>query len=172
MNIENNRYQLIYPITGNKVYSTSDLYSAGYKCYEELKNLDIIGDSVFVMKDVDSGNVYVFKINNFDRTVVDNKNYYTMQRINELEKKMNEVLKCVQHNKMCNNIGFVNNIGIDDNDDMNNNIDNIGHTNGVDNRTDESVSKKVNDLIVESKILKSKEYAKREDVESSDCSIM
>lgn len=69
-NIKKHKYQLIYPIFGNKIYHTTSLKGGAQKCYDELKYLDVIQDNYFIVLNIDTNETYKFKI---DKKFTDKK---------------------------------------------------------------------------------------------------
>lgn len=57
----NNRYQIIYPYTSNKIHVAKDINHGVHKCYQELKKHDV-KTYIFMVHDIDSGMVYYFNI--------------------------------------------------------------------------------------------------------------
>lgn len=57
----NNRYQIIYPYTSNKIHVAKDINHGVHKCYQELKKHDV-KTYIFMVHDIDSGMVYYFDI--------------------------------------------------------------------------------------------------------------
>lgn len=57
----NNRYQIIYPYTSDRIYVESDLSTGVYKCYQEIKNKGV-KTYIFIVHDIDSGKLYYFNI--------------------------------------------------------------------------------------------------------------
>lgn len=60
----NKRYQLIKPIISDKIYETQSLMKGAKKCYNEVKNARLPNAKTFTMKDIDTHENYIFKINN------------------------------------------------------------------------------------------------------------
>jgi hypothetical protein len=56
------RYQLISPVVGNKIYQTSTAKKGAKKCYHELKGYGPIRDTEFSVLNLDSYETYKFKI--------------------------------------------------------------------------------------------------------------
>lgn len=57
----NNRYQIIFPYTSDKIHVEKDLNHGAYKCYQELKELDV-KTYLFMVHDMDNGVIYHFNI--------------------------------------------------------------------------------------------------------------
>lgn len=57
----NNRYQVIYPYTSDRIYVEPELSSAAYKCYQEIKNKGL-KTYIFIVHDIDAGKLYYFNI--------------------------------------------------------------------------------------------------------------
>jgi hypothetical protein len=60
-NENNNRYQIIYPFTSDKIHIASNISDAAHKCYQELKDKNII-THIFIIHDIDQSNMYYFDI--------------------------------------------------------------------------------------------------------------
>ncbi|AYV75919.1 MAG: hypothetical protein Terrestrivirus3_188 [Terrestrivirus sp.] len=56
------KYQLIYPIVGNKLYQATSLKGGAKRCYDELKQLDNIESDYFTVMNVDTFETFKFKI--------------------------------------------------------------------------------------------------------------
>lgn len=56
------RYQLILPVTSNKIYQTNSLKKGAAKCYEELKSYGPIESNEFVILDIDTYHKYSYAI--------------------------------------------------------------------------------------------------------------
>src|SRR5579872_496628 len=57
----NNRYQIIYPYSSNKIHVAKNIDHGVHKCYQELKEYDV-KTYIFMVHDIDSGMVYYFNI--------------------------------------------------------------------------------------------------------------
>jgi hypothetical protein len=57
----NSRYQIIYPYTSDKIYVESSIDHGAYRCYQELKDRDVI-TYIFIVHDIDKGTLYYFNI--------------------------------------------------------------------------------------------------------------
>ncbi len=77
-----NKYQLLYPNVGSKIYKTKSFDKAIARCYQELKDSISFNNSVekFVVLNIDTNEIYTFKIksktkihNNFDNLLVVNQ---------------------------------------------------------------------------------------------------
>lgn len=64
MNIYHNKYkyQLIHPVVGTRIYQTRSLKKGAKKCYEELKSFNNINSPYFTVLNVDTFEIYKFKI--------------------------------------------------------------------------------------------------------------
>ncbi|AYV84228.1 MAG: hypothetical protein Hyperionvirus20_6 [Hyperionvirus sp.] len=58
-----NKYQLIHPIVGTKVYQSKSVGAGAKKCYQELKSFNYINSGYFGVLNVDTGETYQFQIN-------------------------------------------------------------------------------------------------------------
>ena len=58
-----NKYQLIEPFLSNKIYETSSAKRASKRCFEEIKKLKMEGLKTFKMKNLNSGEIFTFRIN-------------------------------------------------------------------------------------------------------------
>lgn len=76
----NNRYQIIYPFTSEKIHVASNISTGAEKCYQEIKEKNIV-TPVFIVHEIDQGNMYYFDIpkyknqnptNNFHQTNTQN----------------------------------------------------------------------------------------------------
>ena len=57
----NSRYQIIYPYTSDKIYVESSIDHGAYRCYQELKDRDVI-TYIYIVHDIDKGTLYYFNI--------------------------------------------------------------------------------------------------------------
>lgn len=57
----NSRYQIIYPYTSDKIHVEPSVDHGAYRCYQELKDRDII-TYIFIVHDIDAGTLYYFNI--------------------------------------------------------------------------------------------------------------
>lgn len=57
----NNRYQIIFPYTSDKIHVSKDINYGAFKCYQELKDRNI-KTYIFMIHDIDGGTVYHFNI--------------------------------------------------------------------------------------------------------------
>ena len=57
----NNRYQIIYPFTSEKIHVEQNLSAAAHKCYQEIKESNV-KTHIFIIHDIDQGNMYYFDI--------------------------------------------------------------------------------------------------------------
>jgi hypothetical protein len=57
----NNRYQIIFPYTSDKIYVEKDISYGAFKCYQELKDRNI-KTYIFMVHDIDAGTIYYFNI--------------------------------------------------------------------------------------------------------------
>jgi hypothetical protein len=57
----NSRYQIIYPYTSDKIHVESSIDHGAYRCYQELKDRDII-TYIFIVHDIDAGTLYYFNV--------------------------------------------------------------------------------------------------------------
>lgn len=57
----NNRYQIIYPFTSNKIHVESSIDHGAYRCYQELKEHNVV-TYIFIVHDIDAGTLYYFNI--------------------------------------------------------------------------------------------------------------
>lgn len=57
----NNRYQIIFPYTSDKIHVDKDINYGAFKCYQELKERNI-KTYIFMIHDIDAGTVYYFNI--------------------------------------------------------------------------------------------------------------
>ena len=57
-----NLYRLVKPYESNKVYEASSVMHGAGKCYKEIKKTNTIANEFSIM-DVNSNNIYEFKIN-------------------------------------------------------------------------------------------------------------
>jgi len=58
---DNNRYQIIFPYTSDKIHVERDIEHGASKCYQELKDRDT-KTYIFMVHDIDAGTVYYFNI--------------------------------------------------------------------------------------------------------------
>ena len=58
------RYQLLYPIPGNKIYESRSLDRAVNRCYKEFRNISDVPEGMFSVMDIDDNTEYQFKIKN------------------------------------------------------------------------------------------------------------
>jgi hypothetical protein len=59
------RYQLISPITGQKIYQATSIKKASDKCYKELKDSGFVvnnKDKQFIILNIDTNEPYIFKV--------------------------------------------------------------------------------------------------------------
>ena len=59
----NNRYQLIKPFISDVIHESTTILKGGNKCYKELKKMGKLNVSEFEVKDIDTNQIYKFKIN-------------------------------------------------------------------------------------------------------------
>jgi hypothetical protein len=57
----NSRYQIIHPYTSDKIHVEPSIDHGAYRCYQELKDRDII-TYIFIVHDIDAGTLYYFNI--------------------------------------------------------------------------------------------------------------
>lgn len=62
------RYQLIKPIISNNIYETSSFNRASKRCYEEVIRLKISNLQTFTMRNIDTNDIYEFKIKSIPST--------------------------------------------------------------------------------------------------------
>ena len=55
------RYQIVYPYTSDKIYVESSIDHGAYKCYQEIKEKNIM-TYIFIVHDIDASNLYYFNI--------------------------------------------------------------------------------------------------------------
>lgn len=68
------RYQLTYPIEGNKIYKSRSLKKVAKKCYDEIKNLsDIKEKQVFCITNLDEKLEYKFTLEKVSKVSKDDK---------------------------------------------------------------------------------------------------
>lgn len=60
----NRRFQLIKPYVSDTIYEAPILMKCAKKCYKEVKNSKMINISEFAIRDVDTREIFRFKINN------------------------------------------------------------------------------------------------------------
>lgn len=60
----NNRYQIIYPYTSDRIYVEPDINHGAYRCYNELKDRDI-KTYIFIVHEIDTAAIYYFNIPKF-----------------------------------------------------------------------------------------------------------
>ena len=56
------KYQLISPVIGNNLYIASSLKSGAAKCFNDLKQLDVINANYFTIIDIDTFETFKFQI--------------------------------------------------------------------------------------------------------------
>lgn len=57
----NSRYQIIYPYTSDKIHVEPSIDHGAYRCYQEIKDREII-TYIFIVHDIDAGTLYYFNI--------------------------------------------------------------------------------------------------------------
>jgi len=88
-NIMLGRYQLTYPISGNKIYETRSFDKAIKRCYNEFKQFDSLKEGMFIVTEHTSKTQYKFK-------AVNKKHYntqYAGRNMNDLLTKLNTMGK-------------------------------------------------------------------------------
>lgn len=58
-----NKYQLVYPVKGTKIYQSNSLNKGARKCFNDLKLLENFDSPFFKIINIDTGEAYLFKIN-------------------------------------------------------------------------------------------------------------
>lgn len=113
----NNRYQIIYPYTSDKIYVENSITKAANKCYNEIKQRDI-KTYIFIVHDIDSGNIFYFNIPKYkkyksagtnlpEETNKNDKNDKNLQndiivRLNNIEYELFLIKKQIKNNKQNN----------------------------------------------------------------------
>ncbi len=69
----NNRYQIIYPFTSEKINVASNISDGAQKCYQEIKENNIM-THVFIVHEIDQGNMYYFDIPKYKNLIPVNNN--------------------------------------------------------------------------------------------------
>lgn len=89
----NKRYQLIKPFLSDKIYETSTLNKGAKKCYNEVKSSKIIGATEFSVRDIDSYEIFKFKIHH---------PYFPMQSGGNPEQKQEQQIEGVAEIPLAN----------------------------------------------------------------------
>jgi hypothetical protein len=85
----NNRYQLIKPILSDIIHESSSILKGGNKCYKELKKMNKINVSEFEIRNIDTKQIYTFKIN---KLIGGTSNSDVISRLDRIESKLNDLL--------------------------------------------------------------------------------
>lgn len=64
----NNRYQIIYPFTSEKIHVATNITIGAQKCYQEIKDNNIV-TPVFIVHDIDQSNMYYFDIPKYKNVI-------------------------------------------------------------------------------------------------------
>ena len=103
------KYQLIYPIVGNKLYQATSLKGGAKRCYDELKQLDNIESDYFTVMNVDTFETFKFKIHPRKKNILKYSNFNKNVNLNmvggvgsgealiveELDRKIDDVIRRV-----------------------------------------------------------------------------
>jgi hypothetical protein len=149
---KNNNFQLIHPIVGNKIYQTS-FNKASKKCYDELNSLDFHNHSYFTIINLDTKEVYTFKINK--------KNKFTSNDFSIIKKNIQniETRLDILENKINNKDEYINLQNISNK--ISNKISNIEEIPNINKKNDDNLADALSNSII-------KDYNIKQNMERND----
>ncbi len=87
----NNRYQIVYPFTSDKIHVESNISNGAYRCYQEIIKNNV-KTYIFIVHDIDADKIYYFNIpkyKNIEKSTNDNTLIPgTSQSISQLQSQL------------------------------------------------------------------------------------